>query len=97
MVIATVHDGGGGVGVGDLDADGGDGGDDAEDARNYWTFSCQKILDFSCQNILDFLMPGILDLLDARVPAKRSGLDKGHQDSSPSSPLLLIHPLTASA
>ena len=46
MVIATVHDGGGGVGVGDLDADGGDGGDDAEDARttglsharNYWTF-----------------------------------------------------------
>ena len=58
-------------------------------ARNYWTFSCQKILDF--------LLPGILDLLDARVPAKRSGLDKGHQDSSPSSPLLLIHPLTASA
>ena len=64
-MIATVHDGGGGVGVGDLDADGGDGGDDAEDARttglsharNYWTFSCQKILDFSCQNILDFLMP----------------------------------------
>ena len=46
MVIATVHDGGGGVGVGDLDADGGDGGDDAEDARNYWTFSCQKLLDF---------------------------------------------------
>ena len=66
-------------------------------ARNYWTFSCQKIPDFSCQNILDFLMPGILDLLDATVPAKRSGLDKGHQDSSPSSPLLLIHPLTASA
>ena len=89
MVIATVHDGGGGVGVKDLGADGGDGGDDAEDARNYWTFSCQKILDF--------LMPGILDLLDARIPAKRSGLDKGYQNSSPSSPLLIIHPLTASA
>ena len=28
-------DGGAGVGVGDLDADGGDGG---VDARNYWTF-----------------------------------------------------------
>ena len=32
-MVATVHDGGAGVGVGDLDADGGDGGDDAEDAR----------------------------------------------------------------
>ena len=56
-----------------------------------------ELLDFSCQKILDFLLPGILDLFDARVPAKRSGLDKGHQDSSPSSPLLLILPLTASA
>ena len=65
-MIATVHDGGGGVGVGDLDADGGDGGDDAEDARNYWTFSCQKLLDFLMPEILDFLLPGILDLFDAR-------------------------------
>ena len=32
-MVATVHDGGAGVGVGDLDADGGDGGDDAKDAR----------------------------------------------------------------
>ena len=51
-------DGGAGVGVGDLDADGGDGGDDAEDARNYWTFSCQKLLDFlDARNYWTFLMP----------------------------------------
>ena len=37
-MVATVHDGGAGVVVGDLDADGGDGGDDAEDARMDWTF-----------------------------------------------------------
>ena len=66
MVIATVHDGGGGVGVGDLDADGGDGGDDAEDARNYWTFSCQKLLDFLMPENTGLLMPEYTGLSHAR-------------------------------